>query len=330
MPLPVPQSLPDFTRMFPDEAACVAYLTALRWPDGNVCGGRCGDANYSRYEGGRVVYCKSCGKKVNVTASTILHRSHTPILTWFYAAFLATTLTPGISAVQLGHQLGIREETAFQMLHKLRSAMVSADREPLKGIVEADETYVGGAQRGGTVGRSTEGRTLVLGVVEVRTGGGERHAGRVRLRVAPRADAAEINAFFAANVARGARVRTDGWLGYAGLKKRGYDHDATTVGENPENAARLFPTIHREFANLKGWLSGTHHGRVERQHLQNYLNEFCFRHNRRFWRFSAFQRILQIGMTRKSPTYDDIYGADEYGRDVHMNGHMEATTEKGG
>jgi len=310
--------------MFPDEAACVAYLTRLRWPDGNVCGGRCGEANYSRYEGGRVVYCRSCRRKVNVTAGTILHRSHAPILTWFFAAFLATTLTPGISAVQLGHQLGIREETAFQMLHKLRSAMVSVDREALKGTVEADETYVGGVQKGGTVGRSTDGRTLVLGVVEVRTSaGGERHAGRVRLRVSPDAGATSIDEFFADNVAKGARVRTDGWPGYTNLKKRGYRHDPTTVGDDPANASSLFPSIHREFSLLKTWLAGTHHGRVERQHLQAYLNEFCFRHNRRFWRFSAFQRVLQIGMTRRGPTYEAIYGADEYGRDVHMNGHVE-------
>jgi hypothetical protein len=71
---------------------------------------------------------------------------------------------------------------------------------------------------------------------------------------------------------------------------------------------------------LKTWLQGTHHGRVERQHLQAYLNEFVFRHNRRFWRFSAFQTVLRLGMHQGPQEYDTLYNADEYGRDVHVAG----------
>lgn len=314
-----PRSLPEFQRTFPDDEACVRYLFRLRWPDGKACGTGC-EGDYAFYRGGKVVFCKACRKTISLTAGTILHKTHTPLCTWFYAAYLVTTLTPGISAIQLQHQLGIkRYETAFQILHKLRSAMVNLDREPLGGTVEMDETYVGGAQTQETTGRSTQGRTLVVGAVEVlasETGTGKR-AGRVRFRTIPAATAQHLEAFAKDQVARGAAILTDGWRSYSQLRALGYDHRPTVEGR-PENAAKILPLIHREFSNLKTWLHGTHHGRVERQHLQAYLNEFVFRHNRRFWRFSAFQRVLQIGLTRRSPTYDELYETNGYGRSVHL------------
>ena len=114
-------------------------------------------------------------------------------------------------------------------------------------------------------------------------------------------------------------VHTDGWGGYGGLREMGYRHKAVVQGD-ATNAAWALPMIHREFGNPKVWLKGTHHGRVERQHLQAYLNEFVFRHNRRFWPFSAFQRVLSLGLEAPVQTYRQLYDADEYGRDVHLAG----------
>jgi len=321
-----PTSLPDFQRLFATEEACQDYLFNLRWPEGFVCP-ECEETEFYWHRPRKLVKCAGCGQQVYVAAGSILHRSHTPLQTWFYATFLVTTMTPGISAVQLQHQLGIKTyETAFQILHKIRAAMINPDREPLEGEVEADETYVAGVQHEGKGGRNTEVRTLVLGVVEVRTSkrSGKRVAGRVRLRAAEKADGPCINAFFRDHVDRGAKVLTDGWPGYSGLRKLGYKHKAVVVGDDPARASQALPVIHREFGNLKTWLLGTHHGRVERQHLQAYLNEFCFRHNRRFWRFSAFQRVLQLGLGGKSPTYDELYAADEYGRNVHLSDAISA------
>lgn len=122
--IPVPQSLLEFTRMFPDEEACVQYLALLRWPTGFVCEACASEAYWAPSK--RAVKCPQCNTQTYLTAGTIMHRSHTPLQIWFYAAFLDTTLTPGISAVQLQQQLGLtRYETAFQMLHKIRSAMVN-------------------------------------------------------------------------------------------------------------------------------------------------------------------------------------------------------------
>jgi transposase-like protein len=334
--------------MFPNEEACEDYLFLLRWPDGFACPKKCGAGSKDYYlirrksrakhveatndqpyrRGPRVVECKVCGTHVYLTAETIMHKAHTPLLTWFHGAFLVTTLTPGISAVQFQRQLGLsRNETAFTILHKIRAAMVDPDRGLLEGEVEVDETYVGGVQHGGKGGRSLEGRALVVGAVEVRkkVEDGARYAGRLRLRTIESASAKHLIPFVVDDVAKGTVILTDGWNGYDGLFKFGYKHRPEVEG-TPQRASKILPLIHREFANLKTWLQGTHHGRVTPRHLQAYLNEFVFRHNRRFWAFSAFQTVLRLGMGTASPTYDKLYAAAGTGHDVHP---AEAPRDRG-
>jgi transposase-like protein len=240
-----------------------------------------------------------------------MQRSKQPLLNWFYGIYLVTTLTPGISAAQLQKQLRIpRYETAFQMLHKIRSAMVAPGREPLHDKVEIDETMIGGIRPGGSRGRSNKQKTLVIGAVEVREGKkGKPVAGRVRLRAISDASRETFETFVQDTVEVGSTVLTDGFASYDNLTLLGYYHE-------PEVGAPL-DLIHREFANLKTWLRGTHHSRVERKHLQAYLNEFCFRHNRRYSPFHAFLRVLQLGIKAPSPTYGELYSTDDYGRGVH-------------
>ena len=129
----------------------------------------------------------------------------------------------------------------------------------------------------------------------------------MRLRVIAKADRPTFRSFVRESVARGSVVRTDGWPGYD-LARLGYEHRSVSDRE-AGGPGRVLPLIHREFSNLKTWLGGTHQGRVQRNHLQAYLNEFAFRHNRRFWRFSAFQRLLQLPLVTQAPSYRDIYRA---------------------
>src|ERR1700745_3617503 len=152
--LPFPGSLPEFQRLFPEDTACAAYLEAIRWRDGFVCGW-CGEASepYRFANRPQVLRCRQCQRDNALTAGTVMERTRTPLSIWFWAAYLVSSHTPGISAVQFQRQLGLnRYETAFQILHKLRAGMVRPDRDRIGGQprdhVEIDESWVGGRTRG--------------------------------------------------------------------------------------------------------------------------------------------------------------------------------------
>ena len=319
--LPFPRSLPEFQRLFPDEAACAAYLERARWSDGFICL-RCGTIGepyrYSARPG--VLCCRACRRETRLTAGTVMERTHTPLSVWFWAAYLVASQTPGISAVQLQRQLGLsRYETAFQILHKLRAGMVRPDQDQIGGKpdehVEADETWIGGRTRG--EGRGVHHKSLVAAAVEVRQRKpgtklnprrSGRYAGRVRLAVVPDRSARALGGFVKTVVVPGARIITDDWSGYAGLTKHGFKHVAIAERGDPQVAEEFMPIVHLVFSNLKTWLRGIHHG-VSPQHLQTYLNEFTFRFNRRFYPFNAFRSLLGIAGGVTAPTYAQLYSA---------------------
>ena len=317
--LPFPRSLPDFQRLFPNEAACAAYLERARWSDGFVCD-YCGTLGepYRFANRPSVCRCRHCNRDTSLTAGTVMERTHTPLSVWFWAAYLVASQTPGMSAAQFQRQLGLsRYETAFQILHKLRVGMVRPDQDRIGGnsfdAVEADETYVGGRTRG--KGRGVHDMVLVAGAVEVkqRKHGGSlnkrrtgRYAGRVRLAVVPDRSAKSLGGFIERVVTPGATIISDDWSGYAALEKRGYLHTAVAERGDMQVAETFLPIIHLVFSNLKTWLRGIHHG-VSPQHLQAYLNEFTFRFNRRFYPFNAFRSLLGIAGDVNAPTYADLY-----------------------
>ena len=177
---PFPTTLLDFQRMFPDERACGNYLERVRWPDGFVCPG-CGVAGAAyRFENRpTVLRCRVCQREAHLTAGTVMHATRTPLQVWFWGAYLVTTQTPGMSALQFQRQLGLhRYETAFQVLHKLRAGMVRPDRDRIgtQWPVELDEALVGGKTRG--EGRGVHHKTYVAGAVEVREKRAKRRPSR--------------------------------------------------------------------------------------------------------------------------------------------------------
>ena len=312
MPRPTfPKNLPEFQRQFGTDEACQQYLAACRWPDGFVCP-RCAGRRAYALSARRRWQCVACRHQVSLTSGTVLHNTKLPLTQWFWATYLMTTDTRGVSALLLQRQLGLRRyETAWLMLHKLRRAMVNAAREPLHGAVEVDDTWIGGPQPGLRGSRQLKGRraALVLVAVEKRGHG----SGRVRLAVIPDVKAATLTAFLTQNVAPGSTVYTDGLKSFTGLGAVGLRHIPRTQPLRTalrQGATSAVPLADRAIGNLQQWLIGTYHG-VSRAQLQVYLDEFAFRHNRRRTPMAAFQTLLGLGTTRAPTPLRRIRGGED-------------------
>jgi len=283
--------------------------------------------------------------KVSITAGTSMHLTKLPLSTWFQAAWLITTLKPGVSALQLQRQLGLtRFETAWMLLHKLRGGLVAPEREKLSDTgcdnethtdhwVEIDEVLVGGENRGRGHEAMMDNKSVVLVAVEVhewygegderdmqdRGGRGKKgkdgmhtRAGRCRMHVVPNRTGKTVAAFVQANVSPGSTIWTDDNPSYNLTARKGYPRRITIAKEDSDP----LPTLGRVVTNLKRWLIGTHKGTVEPQHLQAYLNEFVFRFNRRDIPWTAFNRALGLcALDRPAVEYEAL----QEGRWVHPN-----------
>lgn len=302
--LPVPASLAEFEARFSTEAACIEYLRERRWGGRFQCP-RCGGGRAWHLRARPVDQCASCAYQVSLTAGTIFHGTRKPLRLWFRVIAEMLFSKGGCSALEISRRFGLRYATAWTWLHKLRGAMDRTFGDPLEGIIELDETYVGGAAPGQRRGRSPRGKSIVVGAAECRG----KHIGRIRLRMIRTASALELATFALNSIVPGSTLKTDGWRGYSGIGERDFRHRPTVVG-NPKNASRLFPRIHRVFGLLDRWLLGTLHGSVSPKHLQRYLDEFMFRFNRRTSanRLLLFDRLL-VGALRRAPTtYRRIIG----------------------
>jgi len=295
-----PRTYGEFRDVFSDDEACAAFLEELRWPSGFACPS-CGVvAEPWRLSRGRLV-CSTCRHQTTPTAGTILGKTRTPLTTWFEAAWHVTTAKNGMSAKTLERTLGTSYRVAWMMLQRFRVAMVRAERGRLSGEVEIDETFVGGV---GNTGRGTEKCTVAI-AVEVKQGKG---FGRVRMAHLPDASGSSLIPFVRQSVSQGARVHTDGWSGYNGLKGAGYQHVRVSLRSSNAAAHTVMPGVHRVASLLKRWILGTHQGSVSRDHLQAYLEEFTFRFNRRTSRNRGlvFRRLLEQAVVTPTVTESNV------------------------
>lgn len=281
-----PRTLPELEARFSTDAACLAYLFALRWPDGWICS-RC--SSRAAWAIRRDLWrCRDCRYEVSTIAGTIFQDTHLPLQTWFRAMWHMTNQKTGVSALGLQRALGLGSyKTAWAMLHKMRRAMVRPGRERLQGVVEVDETYWG-AEESGVVGRLTEQKALIIVGAEEDGKG----TGRIRLHHIPDLTKASLHGFILQAIEPGSTVRTDGLNAYLGLKS--YTHDRR-VQRRQAKGEHLLPRVHQVVSLLKRWLLGTHQGAIGFEHLDYYLDEFTFRFNRRksASRGKLFYRLVQ-------------------------------------
>lgn len=272
-------SLMEFEREFADDATCLEYLVGKLYPDGIFCPTEGRVTRHHRLRNRPAYSCQFCGRHEYPLKGTIFQGSSTSLHLWFRAIYLMASTRCGISAKQLERETGVTYPTAHRMFKQIRSLLDQDGDDPLAGIVEIDETFIGGRPRRGQVRSKKEARmwnerkAKVFGMVERR--------GKVTARVVPDSSRDSLYPLVRRHVLPGSVVFTDDFKTYRRLGREGYSHRRINHSQKVYVDGDVHTqTIEGFWALLKGGLIGVYHG-VSTKHLQTYLDEFVFRYNNR-------------------------------------------------
>lgn len=291
-------SLLQFEKKFSSERACQKALEKARWADGFVCP-KCAHTKASRISTRILLQCSKCHHQVSLTAGTIFHKTRTPLVKWFWAIYLVSQDKGGVSAMRLAKQLELGYKTAWLMLHKIRNAMGQRDsRYTLSGFIEMDDAFFGGAHAGKR-GRGAANKSTVLVMVESK----EEHAGFISMQTIDSMKRTDIEPVVKERIDPEQTIRTDGFKSFHHLTELGHEHIGTPVP--PKQAAEDLPWVHIAISNAKRFLLGTYHG-VSHKHLQQYLDEFCYRFNRRAWEKQLTSRLLAACLLANPITFAEL------------------------
>lgn len=290
-------TLVEFQNRFRSEENCLDALEELRWPGGFICPNCEHDVGY-RLTARRLIQCAVCRYQASVTAGTIFHKTRVSLVHWFWMIYMVAQDKGGASASRLATQLGMHHSTVWHIVHKIREAMSNREEaRQLAGLIELDEGYFGGTGRG--VGAGKKHKTQVVVMVETE---GD-HAGCVKMQVADSLDRFAFRELVDQNIEPSQHIKTDGLQAHWVLKSMGHDLDLRVVPG--EESCEWLPWVHVMISNAKRFLLGTYHG-VSKKHLQAYLDEFCFRVNRRFRERSLAWSLLRACVFSVPVTYAEL------------------------
>jgi transposase-like protein len=297
----------EFRERFGTEEACRAALFEMRWRDGLTCPG-CGGRGFCELRTRKLFQCNRCKRQVRLTAGTVFQDTKLPLTTWFLAIYHLTQSKGGISSVELGRRLGVKQGTAWLMKHKLMRAMAAreAEKPKLAGRVEVDDAYLGGERSGGKRGRGAAGKTPVVAAVETTA---DRKPRRLRLSVVKGFRKREVEKLAKRDFAAGSNVVSDGLSCWPAVEKAGCKHFPMVTGSGKRGAGWApFKWVNTTLGNVKTALAGTYH-HVSAKHAQSYLASFAYRFNRRFQLDSIVERLAWAAM-RTAPQPYRVVTAD--------------------
>lgn len=266
-------SLPEFRKQFDSELSCLSYLCHLKWGYGYQCR-RChhfvcikGDRHLDRR-------CQSCGYNESPIAHTVFHSMKIPLVIAFEMVYRICVSKKGISSLALSREYNLNPKTGYNFKRKIQRCMNSSELNPLEGLIHVDEFVIGGKEVG-CQGRSNESeKQRVVVAVEIVNGKKKLQMGRAYALTIENYSSKELQKLFDKHISSGASIITDKWSGYKPLCEH------YKIKQEYSENGRNFPGIHTLIMNIKCWIRGIHHS-ISHNHIQQYLNEFCFRMNRR-------------------------------------------------
>lgn len=284
-------NLVNLIERFGTDEKCREYLTELRWPQGVQCP-RCNWKGVSRIQERDQYDCNVCRYQFSVTANSIFHDSHLPLWKWFLAIYLMIESKKGISANQVSRTLDCTYKTAWYLCHRIRAAMREVNADRLRGIVEIDETYIGGKWEG-QAGKFTN-KSCVVGAVQ--------RGGQIRLQVIKAPNRFLLEKFIAENTAPETEaIYTDEWMGYHHVGDADTRHE--TVNHSAEEWVRgdvHTNTVESIWSLLKRGVIGTYH-QISMKHLDAYLDELEHRFNNRENKYLFRDTLLKLVKAEKLP-----------------------------
>lgn len=274
----VERTLIEFQEKFSSEEACLQAIFEMRWPRGFICP-YCGHDDGVRITTRRSIQCCLCRRQSSITARTIFEQSRTPLRLWFLVIYFMSHDKGGVSAMKLAKQLGICRNTVSLLMHKIRSAMSERDKNlTLAGYIELDEAYFGGRHKEKELGKSPRhNKKLVLVMVESEG----RVAGNLVMKVIPGLEYDDLRPVIAHSIESeppGQRFRTDGWGAHHVVLEFGHRLKASHIPDDQQDVEQRCVSL--AISHAKRFFKGTYH-HFCKKHIQAYLDEFCYRWNRR-------------------------------------------------
>ena len=281
----------DFDRLYGTEAQCRQALIAWRWPSGFACP-VCDGNKHSIISTRSLFQCSACRTQISLTAGTIFHSTKLPLKIWFRAIYHITQSKGGISSLELARRLGVTQNTAWKLSHKLMQVMHEREaQKPLTGRVEMDDAYLGG-KRKGKRGRGAAGKVPFVAAVET-TDEGKPH--RMKLNPVSGFTSFAISGFASSVLAGGCMVVTDGLPCFAAVTLQGFTHVSIRTSRNPSERDSTFKWVNTALGNVKSALVGTYRA-ISSKHVSRYLSSFAYRFNRRFNLQDMFDRLAYVAL----------------------------------